>query len=336
MATDPPPNSPHDALFRYTFGHPEHAAALLRGMLPLEVAAEIDCTSLQRLPGTRVDKRLRRHQSDLLFRTRLGGKSALVYVLIEHKRRAERWAVLQLLDYTVGLWRDLRRRQRHLPFVVPILVLQEHGPDTVDSVAQLLEPFDASRPWHEAIADLQPRFQPVVVRLRAWAADHLRMLSLSVMARLTVEAMVALPRASEAAVVALFAGWAPLLRRLLRERAGDEALAAWWSYVVEVAEVTADRLLEVVEEIMDSVDTKKFKTPAAQWREQGRQQGRQEGRQEGAVAGRCQLLARQLEARFGPLPESMLQQLASASVPQLDGWAIRLLDASSLADVFGG
>jgi predicted transposase YdaD len=87
---------------------------------------------------------------------------------------------------------------------------------------------------------------------------------------------------------------------------------------------------------MDSVDTKKFKTPAAQWREQGRQQGRQEGRQEGAVAGRCQLLARQLEARFGPLPESMLQQLASASVPQLDGWAIRLLDASSLADVFGG
>jgi len=34
----------HDALFRRTFGDPQHAAALLREILPAELVAAIDWT----------------------------------------------------------------------------------------------------------------------------------------------------------------------------------------------------------------------------------------------------------------------------------------------------
>ncbi|MCA8977017.1 MAG: Rpn family recombination-promoting nuclease/putative transposase, partial [Planctomycetes bacterium] len=60
-------NSPHDALFRYTFGQPEHAAPLLRALLPPEVAAGLDWSTLTLLSGTRIDRSLGRRQTDLLY-----------------------------------------------------------------------------------------------------------------------------------------------------------------------------------------------------------------------------------------------------------------------------
>lgn len=64
--------------------------------------------------------------------------------------------------------------------------------------------------------------------------------------------------------------------------------------------------------------------------EKGRQQGLQQGLQQGEVA----LLQRQLSRRFGPLPDAVRARLTSASIDQLETWAIRVLDAESLNEVF--
>ena len=82
---------------------------------------------------------------------------------------------------------------------------------------------------------------------------------------------------------------------------------------------------------MDPVVMQKFQSPKEQWREEGREEGRDQGRQ----TGRCEMLLRQLSIRFGVLPEQMKSRLQQANLEQLDDWAIRLLDASSLRDVFG-
>jgi len=68
--------------------------------------------------------------------------------------------------------------------------------------------------------------------------------------------------------------------------------------------------------------------------EEGRQKGLEEGRQKGLEEGKALLLRKQLEKRFGPLPdwaEARLEQVAS---DELERWAIRLLDAVRLEDVF--
>jgi predicted transposase YdaD len=64
---------PHDLFARFTFGHPERAAAELRAVLPPEVVARVDWSSLRREPASVVDPELRESQSDLLFSARLHG-----------------------------------------------------------------------------------------------------------------------------------------------------------------------------------------------------------------------------------------------------------------------
>ncbi len=55
------------------------------------------------------------------------------------------------------------------------------------------------------------------------------------------------------------------------------------------------------------------------------------GRQEGAAA----LLVRQLERRFGVLPAGVRERVGAAEPAALQTWSLRLLEVSSLDDVFG-
>lgn len=63
-------------------------------------------------------------------------------------------------------------------------------------------------------------------------------------------------------------------------------------------------------------------------------QGRAEGRVEGRTEGQTNSLLRQLETRFGALPENVRGRVRSATTDDLDRWTVRVLDAKSLADVF--
>jgi predicted transposase YdaD len=59
-------------------------------------------------------------------------------------------------------------------------------------------------------------------------------------------------------------------------------------------------------------------------------QGLQQGRQEGALA----ILRKQIETRFGSLPVSVEEHLASLTEPELEEVSIRVLDAKSMDDLF--
>ena len=66
------------------------------------------------------------------------------------------------------------------------------------------------------------------------------------------------------------------------------------------------------------------------------EEGRQEGRQEGMQKGEQILLQRMLTRRFGEMPDWAQKRLLQASPEQLEQWADRLLDASTLDSVFNG
>ena len=67
--------------------------------------------------------------------------------------------------------------------------------------------------------------------------------------------------------------------------------------------------------------------------EQGLQQGLQQGLEQGLQQGEAALLRRQMESRFGALPEGVIQKLEAADPATLEEWGLRLLTAESLADV---
>jgi hypothetical protein len=63
------------------------------------------------------------------------------------------------------------------------------------------------------------------------------------------------------------------------------------------------------------------------------QRGRQEGEQRGAQRGEATLLLRQLEKRFGGLPEPARDRVLAADTSALEEWGLRLLDAANLEEV---
>ncbi|MDH0623672.1 hypothetical protein N5E31_05600 [Pseudomonas chengduensis] len=83
----------------------------------------------------------------------------------------------------------------------------------------------------------------------------------------------------------------------------------------------------------------------ARFKEQYRQEGdemkgfieryTEQGIQRGLVQGRASTLQKQLQLKFGPLPEALEQRLFHAGEAELDVWTERVLFAESLQAVFG-
>ena len=74
-------------------------------------------------------------------------------------------------------------------------------------------------------------------------------------------------------------------------------------------------------------------TRAETWKQQWLQEGKQKGEQEGRRKGEAAMLLRQLERRFGALPDWARDRIAAADTAALEEWGLRVLDAGSLDDV---
>ena len=60
----------------------------------------------------------------------------------------------------------------------------------------------------------------------------------------------------------------------------------------------------------------------------------QQHEQKGIEKGEALLLQRLLARRFGPLPSDLVAHIGSATTEQLEGWGDRILEATSLEEVF--
>jgi flagellar biosynthesis/type III secretory pathway protein FliH len=69
--------------------------------------------------------------------------------------------------------------------------------------------------------------------------------------------------------------------------------------------------------------------------QQGLQEGLQEGLQQGLQLGEATMLILQLEHRFQTIPEELRARIRQADQTTLLQWAKHVLDAASLAEVFG-
>lgn len=132
--------------------------------------------------------------------------------------------------------------------------------------------------------------------------------------------------------------WKSRLVRLLYERrySRDEVVALfqlidWMMHLPEKHAILFEADLESVEAEQDMPYITSIERRAL---ERGRTEGLERGRSEGESQGRLQQLRRLLEHRFGPLPEWTAEPLGKATSGLLDDWAVRVLDAKRVEDVF--
>jgi hypothetical protein len=321
--------SPHDHFFQLAFGDPEHAVPLLRTALPAPVASAIDWRTLARKDPTQRGRRGRRTLCDLLFTVRTTEhQDLLLYVVLEHKSQAQRFDALQILEQVTAVLRTHRRehpRDRYLPPVLPIVLHADIRP--WQSPTDVRELFDLARIPPPLQRHL-PSLPYVLDDLHDVPPAALRQRALSVFGLCALSALQYLPPAArdERAFAAFLDGWHDVQEQAARlgDAGGGRDL---FDALVDYVYATSGLPLPVVQRQL----THRFRDPAMKSKfVSTAQQIRNEGRAEGKAA----TLLRQITRRFGAPAAGVVARLHAATGDDLDRWTDRILDATSLDDLF--
>ncbi len=106
--------------------------------------------------------------------------------------------------------------------------------------------------------------------------------------------------------------------------------------VPEMEEITPEYVMQLGKEWFESMldatpEEKLFSLPKFEHR---LLQEHRDGEKDGEKKGEAKILLRQLQRRFGTVPEWANEKIAKADLPSLEEWSLRLLDAQTLEAVF--
>lgn len=308
--------SPHDSVFRRIFGVPENTASQLRAVLPPDLADRLDLGQLSQVSATFIDESLKRRHSDLLFSAPLDGRDAFVYVLVEHQSRSDPLMAFRMLRYVTRIWDaylDEHPQARTLPLVIPLVVHNGSGRWTAPTRLQdLIDPVLGQ--GREA-GEHMPRFSFLLDDLAVIDPGQLRARKLTPSALVTLLLLKTAPGNSR--LPEDLQDWKTELRAVLDQPGGDETFLALLTYIELVSETPDSELGRLAASLGPDAE-KVYMTTAEMIRTQDR----------------SEMLIKVLDARFGPLPESLPRKVRKASSNQLEKWAIRAATVATLDDVF--
>jgi hypothetical protein len=242
--------------------------------------------------------------------------------------------------------RSRRPKPDFLPPILPVVV--SFGARRWRASTDLASLFDvAALPAdvQQIVLAAQPRFGIDPHDFARKPAAEIRAMDLSAagIATVAAEQFVAPVGDDDDAAERALAAWADVLRRLLASTSGQEWFAALSSYILKVTKLGRRRLGAVLERHTGAAAMKKFESTydritresRAEGRAEGRVEGRVEGESTGSMTARVETLLRLLTKRFGAMSAAVRRRVRSATKLRLDRWIDRVVDATSVRDVFG-
>ncbi len=337
---------PHDRFFRYTFAHPERAAALLRYNLPASLTTAVDWSSLRRESGTLVDWG-RETRKDLLFSARYRHATEhdpRHFFPIEHQSRVERWMPLRMLDYSGRLiqnWHEVHPHSPWLPAITPLVVYPRQGRSW--SASLRLE--DLYRVPGGTVG--AGRHGPWALRFEYLLDDLSTQSEQSILARpgpaLVPLSLLVLRLAGTKKLAQRLPHWNELFARVYDAGRGLRTLYRVVRYVHDLGDEQASAAVKrVLHSIMESKQAEAFmRTMAQVLRDQGREeglaQGLAQGLAEGEARGLAKALLRLLNARGVRVGKASRQRIQSClDVAMLERWLERAVTATHVSEVLDG
>ncbi|MBF0145949.1 MAG: Rpn family recombination-promoting nuclease/putative transposase [Magnetococcales bacterium] len=318
---------PHDRFLKILLSDPERAACLLRERLPVEISELLSDELPELVVGSFVDQELQEYLTDRLFRVRtVHGQEAFLYALVDHKSYPDGFVAWQLLRYMVRAleqWEREHPKWKRLPAIVPLVVY--HGADKWRIPNSFLALVDAPIGWKTYLLDF---------KFSLFDLGHVEDHQLSKQPYLRAWLLAAKYATRDGKQLEI----KDFLVEVLTEVPADDFMVIM-RYVVEtyrhydekdVREIIRRVRPEEEEKMMSQFAQSVIENTNPKWAQMVRQEGEQRGEQR----GEAKMLTRQLQRRFGTVPDWAREKISKAELASLENWSLRIFDAQSLDDVF--
>ncbi len=319
-----PTRRKHDPVYRRIFNRAQIMEEILRRFVTGPWAAHLDFSTLAPVPADFIAKYLKKYEADVIWRVRYGPGNddwCFVFVLMELQSSVQRFMALRLLGYVLRLCEALldhgrhlaaRRPRRLLPPVLAVVLYNGEKPWTAPlSLAKLFKEVEGLTP---------PDFRYVVLDVNRYKPEELRPVedvTSGVFLMEQAEDLTELQTALDE----------------LEDVVDDPGLAE------DIASLVSDLAIKLelsAEEIPRVRTFEEARMSLLQRAEKWTQQWMAEGEAKGQRLGMARTLKNLIQRRFGDLPAGIVDRIDRAEVDTIERWSYRVLDATSLEDVFRG
>ncbi len=318
----------HDSLFKALCQNTDEARGVLKAALPPALLQKLDLSVLEPADPNLLDHHLTWRYSDFLYRTSVAGRETFLWVLWEHQSTQDDLMPLRVLILMSRIWdrwlkrEEKRRKERgdhsrikRVPAILPVVLYQ--GPGRWSAATELLEVLDLSADILGVVQAHMPSFRFLLDDLSVVSDEALRERETGAFGKLVL-LLLKHAREEQEALFRSLQG----MRDLINALESDHDRITVFSYILEVAQTTAQHLTKTLAGDLSHEAREAVVTAAEKLRI------------EGALGGQRLLLLRLLRRKFRELPAEVEARVGGASELELHAWSDRVLDVSTLDEVF--
>ncbi|PPK51799.1 Rpn family recombination-promoting nuclease/putative transposase [Marinobacter persicus] len=314
----------HDTGYKELFSHPEFVQQLLEGFTPPEISGLMDFRTLKNHSGNYITPLFEEKFEDVVWSVEVTWDGAtqrvFLYLLLEFQSTVDHAMPIRLMHYVACFYDHLlKTKQAHpgqgLPPIFPVVLYNGAKPwrakqDIYDMIAP--EPPEFLRAY-------QPHIRYYLVDEARYTDEQLGLVESPLSGVFGIEKASKKHEGFQKAVDRIVA----IIQADPHKHRIDKIVTRWLKRHLQRlgADVDLDRLNSLLEE----------KDMLAENLESWAKQEQQRGRHEGVEA----MLRKQINLKFGELPEWADQRLKNATDEQLDEWVMQILSADSLTALLG-
>ena len=327
-----PSTNHHDTGYKELFSHPEFVQQLLEGFTPPEISGLMDFNTLKNHSGNYITPLFEEKFEDVVWSVEVTWNGAtqrvFLYILLEFQSTVDHTMPIRLMHYVACFYDHLlKTKQAHpgqgLPPIFPVVLYNGAKPwrarqDVYDMIVP--EPPEFLRAY-------QPHLRYYLVDEGRLSHDDLKRKGSLLSGIFGVENAGKSWEALQEAVKRIV----DIINEDPNKGRIDRILTRWIKR--HLARLQADVGLGGLNSLVEDKDmlAENLENLVKKERQESEQRGLARGRHEG-VEG---TLRKQINLKFGELPEWADQRLKSATDEQLDEWVMQILSADSLTALLG-
>jgi hypothetical protein len=309
------PRKAHDAPYKLLFSSPRMVAELIRGFVPDEWLAQFDATTLTPVPTNMINPRMQQLHGDMVWRFAAPDQNGEVFVHIEFQSQPRKDMPLRMMEYMANILKAWMRTTKPPPLAEwpPVLSIVIYTGKPRWKGSHLLSENIRRMPHGWLRDSTEHRFVLVDIhRQKVVKIDKLENLVALVM-------QLELVRRTEDVAAVL----AQLNQKIPQQDPLREIIRDWAMAITGDSSSIAPLFDQFVN--TKGTDMSFKENVEAMFAERDRAAHAQ---------GQAEILARQINRRFGQVDEATQIKLSNAKPDMLQNWADAILTAKTLDEVF--